>query len=64
MDENNARNIKRIFPTDNEGKIKKLLDFTNRGGDVADPWYSGDFAACYRDVHDGCEALLDYLTRK
>ena len=61
MDENNARNIKRIFPSDSEGKIKKLMEYTQRGGNVVDPWYSGDFATCYRDIYDGCTALLESL---
>ena len=41
-----------------------LMDFTNRPGDVADPWYTGDFEATWRDVLEGCQGLLDkYLLR-
>ena len=41
-------------------KISKLLDYTSRKGeDIADPWYTGNFDATYRDVKEGCEALLD-----
>ena len=29
--------------------------------DVADPWYTGDFEATYRDIVAGCEGLLEYL---
>ena len=58
MDGANVRNIGRIFGADPENKIKKLLDFTSRGGDVADPWYTGNFEETYRDVTEGCEALL------
>ena len=32
------------------------------GGDVADPWYSRDFARAYRDIAAGCRALLTALT--
>ena len=46
------------------GKIHRLLDCTDRPGDVADPWYTGDFAATWRDVLDGCTALLEMLTNK
>ena len=58
MDSENRRGLKRIFPSDPAGKITRLLDWTDRPGDVADPWYTGDFDATYRDVLDGCTALL------
>ena len=58
MDDWNLRNMKRFWPEDPEGKIFKLMDFTNRPGDVADPWYTGDFEATWRDCLEGCEALL------
>ena len=61
MDSANIRNMLRIFGSDPEGKVIKLLDLTDRGGDVADPWYTGDFEATYRDVIDGCDALIDKL---
>lgn len=61
MDSANIRNLHRIFGSDPDGKIVKLLDFTDRGGDVADPWYTGNFEATYRDVTEGCEALLNHL---
>ena len=43
MDDWNIRNMTRIAGGDPEGKIHKLLDYTVRKGDVADPWYTGDF---------------------
>ena len=58
MDDFNIRNMLRITGGDPDGKIKMLLDFTNRPGEVADPWYSGDFNATYRDVLEGCEGIL------
>lgn len=61
MDAENRRGLKRIFPQDPDGKITRLLDWTDRPGDVADPWYTGDFDATYRDVLDGCTALLEAL---
>ena len=33
-------------------------DSRGRVHDVADPWYTGDFEATYRDVLAGCKALL------
>lgn len=61
MDEWNIRNMKRIAGSDPEGKICKLLDFTSRHSDVADPWYTGDFETTYCDVLDGCVELLSKL---
>lgn len=58
MDNWNIRNMLRITGGDPDNKIKMLLDFTNRPGEVADPWYSGDFEATYRDVLEGCEGIL------
>lgn len=62
MDENNIRNMMRILGADPEGKVCKLMDYTDRGGDVADPWYSDRFDIAYRDIEDGCKALLEHLT--
>lgn len=64
MDSANIRNMHRIFGFDPDGKILKLLDLTDRGGDVADPWYTGNFEATYRDVTEGCEALIKYFVGK
>lgn len=61
MDEWNIRNIKRIVGSDNEHKIHKLLEYTNRPGDVADPWYTGNFDATWRDCLEGCSGLLESL---
>ena len=61
MDGNNVRNALRIFGSDREGKIHKLMDYTSRGGDVADPWYSDRFDIAYNDIYEGCEALLSEL---
>ena len=61
MDEWNIRNMTRICGGDPENKIHKLLDYTTRRGDVADPWYTGDFDATWRDVNEGCQRLLDTL---
>lgn len=58
MDQWNLRNIRRIIPDDPEGKIHLLMDYTNRPGDVADPWYTGNFEATWQDCLCGCEALL------
>ncbi|MBR2614539.1 MAG: low molecular weight phosphotyrosine protein phosphatase [Clostridia bacterium] len=62
MEEWNNRNLVRIFGNDKENKIIKLLDFCG-GGDISDPWYSGDFERTYRDIEKGLIALLTTLTK-
>ena len=64
MDTWNIRNMVRISGGDPEGKIRMLLDFTQRPGDVADPWYTGDFEATCRDVLEGCECLLELILKE
>ena len=62
MDRANIRNINRICGGDPDGKIKLLMEFTDHPGDVADPWYTGDFDATWRDVLEGCQKLLKYIS--
>jgi len=61
MDSANIRNMTRMLGGDPEGKIRKLMEYTSRGGDVADPWYTGDFETTWRDVLEGCTELLKAL---
>ena len=63
MDEYNLRNLRRRLP-DTAGKYRLLLDFTDRPGEVADPWYTGDFETAYRDILEGCRGLLAALGEK
>jgi len=62
MDTANLRNMTRLFGGDPEGKVHALLDYTHRPGEVADPWYTGDFESTWRDVVEGCNGLLQSLT--
>ena len=61
MDEANVRNMERIAGGDRMGKIRLLLSYTDHPRAVADPWYTGDFEAAWRDVNAGCTGLLDSL---
>ena len=61
MDSYNLRNMHRFFGGDPEGKISLLLDYTTRPGDVADPWYTGNFDATWQDCLEGCTELLKTL---
>ena len=63
MDHNNLRNMARFVGGDPERKVSLLMDHTRRPGDVADPWYTGDFEATWQDVLDGCTALLEELQK-
>ncbi|MBR0063739.1 MAG: low molecular weight phosphotyrosine protein phosphatase [Oscillospiraceae bacterium] len=61
MEESNRRSMLRIFGGDPDDKISLLLDWTVRPGAVADPWYTGDFEATWRDVSEGCGAIMRRL---
>ena len=63
MDDWNIRNMKRICSDDPDGKIVQLMDFTNRPGEVADPWYTGNFETTWQDVLLGCKGLLAFLRK-
>ncbi len=61
MDHNNLRNLRRMLGEDTENKIHLLMDYTDRPGEVADPWYTGNFEETWRDVLDGCSGLMKHL---
>ena len=61
MDRSNLRWLSRIIGDDTEGKVSLLMAWTGESRDVADPWYTGDFEATYRDVIAGCTSLLAAL---
>ena len=63
MDNWNLRNIKRFVPEDTEGKVYMLRDFTDHPGEIADPWYSGDFETTYQQVVEGCQGLLRHIDK-
>ncbi len=60
MDHENLKNMYRLYGRDAD-KIHLLMDYTDRLGDVADPWYTGDFEATWQDVTEGCKGLLQEL---
>ena len=63
MDSANIRNMHRILGGDPQCKIRKLMDYTSQGGDVADPWYTRRFDVTYADVLAGCEGLLNKILK-
>lgn len=64
MEERNIINIKRIIGEDIEGKIYRLLDFSENPRNIADPWYTGNFDITYDDILEGLEGFLQYLKQK
>ncbi len=64
MDSFNLRNMKPFVGDDANGKVSLLMDYTDRPGDVADPWYTGDFEKTWQDVNLGCEGLLKELEKR
>ena len=64
MDDRNISNMIRIAGGDPAHKIYKLLMFADDPGDIADPWYTGEFGRTYEDIVRGCEGLLKHLVEK
>lgn len=64
MENYNRPRLMRILGDDPEEKCRRLLDFTDRPGDIDDPWYTGDFSGTYHEILTGCRCLLDQLEGK
>ena len=64
MDENNARNLKRIIGDDVDSKVYKAMSFVGESRDVKDPWYTGNFDETFEDVSRSCDALLELIKEK
>ena len=62
MDRANLWDMYRICGGDFSGKLRLLMDYTVRPGDVADPWYTDNFEATWQDVLAGCQGLFKELT--
>ena len=56
MDSNNMRNMHWMFPDEDMDNVRMLLP-----RNVADPWYTGDFDATWRDCEEGITALIEEL---
>ena len=61
MDDENLRDMQRIFHGDPAHKCSLLLDYTAAPRPVADPWYTRDFQRTWDDVQEGCQGLLTCL---
>ena len=61
MEEYNLRNIRREFGPELAEQVHLLLDYTDQPGDIADPWYTGNFTITYDEIVQGCEGFLASL---
>lgn len=59
MDRSNLRCMKRMLPA--MDKTHLMMEYAGQDRDVADPWYTGDFETCYRDILAGCQGLFTHL---
>lgn len=66
MDENNMRNALRLVgrTRTEAAKLHKLLDFADKHGDIADPWYTGDFDTAFSEIEKGCSGFLEHLKKE
>ena len=61
MDAWNMKNVGRIVGNIDSNRVRRLLSFSEKERDIADPWYTGNFDETYDDVVEGCKAFLQYL---
>lgn len=61
MENYNRPRLMRVLGADPDGKCRRLLDFTDRPGDIDDPWYTGDFSGVFQEISQGCEGFLEKL---
>lgn len=64
VDSLNSRLMRNLFIHDKELKIHRILDFTPLKKDIADPWYTDNFALTYKEIELGCRCFLNYLKEK
>lgn len=58
MDDENRRDLYRLTKGDPQKKVSLLLEWTGEDRSVADPWYTDDYETAYRDIREGCAAIL------
>ncbi len=62
MDANNMQGMLDILGGDPDGKLSLILDHTGYPRDVADPWYTRNFTAAWKDIYEGCTAIYNKLS--
>ena len=66
MDRSNFRTLRWTLPASlldadaslPQPKIRLLMELCGSSREVADPWYTGDFEATFRDVEAACSILI------
>ena len=61
LDRYNVADMKKICGGDPDKKIFLLMNFAGENRDVADPYYTDNYVATYKDCIIGCEALLENI---
>ncbi len=56
--------IKRMMSGSKAEKLYRLYDFTGEKRDIADPYYTGDFAKAYEDISEGVDAFIQAVVLK
>ncbi|MBO4326078.1 MAG: low molecular weight phosphotyrosine protein phosphatase [Clostridia bacterium] len=64
MERYNLTNLRRFGGRVRDGQLWLLRDFSDEGGDIEDPWYSGNFDVVGRQIREGCEGLVEWLKRE
>ena len=63
MEKYNLKNALRFFGSDEKQKLSLLLDYTDTPGDVADPYYYGNFDKTFSDVEKGVKGFYEYIKK-
>ena len=53
-----SRDLYRLTKGDPQKKVSLLLEWAGEKRSVADPWYTDDYETAYRDIREGCAAIL------
>ncbi len=61
LDRSNVFDMEKICGGDPDNKISMLMEFAGERRDVADPYYTDNYAETYKDCLIGCEALLEKI---
>ena len=64
MDKANLRDMQYMIGGDPDGKMSMLMDYTERPGNVADPFFTRNFEITWDDVNEGCDGLLQFILEK
>ena len=64
MESRNVVNAIRIFGADKDGKVYRLMDFSQEPKDIADPWYTRDFKKTYAEIEQGINCFVQFLRKK